>query len=371
LQDLELAGAGKPPGLDEGAEQMEKIKASKLPANISPIWILLISFAAAVMFAGGIVLCSARAGQWPFEPSGYFYPKEGLPADLEHITLLRNYKEGDEGPVPGVYTAQGEVYEFAALRAGGQPDYQKLFFEFTTITLNGISYKFTGEFLNSHIFEEYVTDPNEVVARGTLMKLKNEMILEEIPVQFTYSPKLRNLSSDVNAKYPSGKTELMWAALKRDIDKVRALLAKGADINARDPDGSTTLELAVKFFWGKDKREEELVSLLISAGADVNLANVLGDTPLMYATYTKGRLVNLLLKAGADVNARDKNGRTALIWAVQAVASGLCSIEDVKALIAAGADLDARDKFGRTALSIAEEGQNKEIVDILKRAAKK
>jgi hypothetical protein len=344
-----------------------KIKALRLQAKFGMICLSILLAAAAFAFAGAHNLYSIGTGQWPFDPSGYFYPKERLPDDIDHILLLRNYKGGDDRPIPGVYTARGEVYKFAALRIEGTPDFRQILFEFTTTSLNGISYRYAGEFLNNHIYEEYVTDPTEIVAKGKFLKLENGKIITEIPVQFTYSPKLRNLTTDVNTKYPSGRTDLMYAAANGDIVKVQALLAQGANVNARGPDGRTALEYVMHRF----KKEEELVEVLIAAGANVNFANDRGETVLMYATYSRGKMVNLLLAAGADVNARAKDGRTALIHAVQAATSGTGSIENLKTLIGAGADVNARDKFGRTALSIAEKEHNQEIVSILKQAGKK
>src|SRR5262249_33229676 len=105
----------------------------------------------------------------------------------------------------------------------------------------GISYKFAGEFLNSHIFEEYVTNQKEVVAKGELLKLKGGKTVAVASVQFTYSAKPPDIKDKVNAKYPSGKTDLMYAAAKGDLVKAQALLAEGANVNSIDPDGNSAL----------------------------------------------------------------------------------------------------------------------------------
>jgi ankyrin repeat protein len=60
--------------------------------------------------------------------------------------------------------------------------------------------------------------------------------------------------------------ELLTAAEKGDTGKVRALLAKGADVNAKDSDGATPLMLAPN-----TSGHTETVHTLRSAGADVNV----------------------------------------------------------------------------------------------------
>jgi ankyrin repeat protein len=321
---------------------------------------------AALLMAGA----PALSAQWPFDPSGHFYPKDKLSGqfvNFDHVTLLRSTEAAAELPRPGVYTTQGEVYTFTTLHTNPTPDFRKIVFEFSTTTIDGIGYEFTGEFLNTHVFEEYVTDPNEVVAQGRLLKLEHGHIQAESEVEFVYSAKPRALIADVNVKYPSGKTDLIYAAANGDAARVRELVAKGTRVNARGPNGATALEYAVRRFRG----QEELVEALIAAGADVNLANASGETALMFAGYAGIKTVELLLAAGAEVNARAKDGRTPLIHAVQAVGAGLGSLEIVDALIRAKADVNARDSFGRTALSIAKNDRNAELSSLLKLAGAK
>jgi hypothetical protein len=334
------------------------------------MFVRLIAAAAALLLAGAPVMRSASAAQWPFDPSGYFYPEAKLPGpfvDFDHVTLLKGGGDDADRARPGVYTKQGEVYTFATLLTKAAPDFRKILFEFATTTINGIGYEFAGEFLNNHVFEEFVTDPSEVVAQGRLRKLNNAGIEAEAQVRFIYSAKPRTLRGDVNVKYPSGKTDLIYAVAKGDTAQVRKLIAEGTLVNARGPNGATALEYAVRRFEGR----EEMVEALIAGGADVNLADASGETALMAAVYGGIKVVDLLLTAGAEANARAKDGRTPLIHAAQAVGAGLGSLEVVKALIRAGADLNARDKFDRTALSIAEKDREAGLASLLKQAGAK
>ncbi|UNQ73406.1 ankyrin repeat domain-containing protein [Infirmifilum sp. NZ] len=100
-------------------------------------------------------------------------------------------------------------------------------------------------------------------------------------------------------------SELHFAAGIGDLEKIRMLLERGADINARDNIGWTPLHFAA--IAGK----LDVARLLIEKGADVNARGVFGDTPLHYAAMN-GHLdvVKLLVDSGADVDARDEYGRT-------------------------------------------------------------
>ena len=91
------------------------------------------------------------------------------------------------------------------------------------------------------------------------------------------------------------------------------------------------------------------VSALIARGAEVNYRNRDGETPLTFAAaWDQLAAARVLLDHGADPNAADRHGGTALMWAAQHSEPALA-----RALLAAGAEVDARDPAGRTALDHA------------------
>src|SRR5262245_23090119 len=59
--------------------------------------------------------------------------------------------------------------------------------------------------------------------------------------------------------------ELLAQTRRGDIEAVRALLAKGADVNAKSPYGSTPL------FFACDRGYTEIVKLLLEKGVDMNV----------------------------------------------------------------------------------------------------
>ena len=124
-----------------------------------------------------------------------------------------------------------------------------------------------------------------------------------------------------------------------------------------------------------------MLRLLFAAGADVEARNRQGATTLMYAARyrSQNRLggpifadltstLELLIEAGADVNARHSLGATALM---AAVASGLPS--HVELLLDAGADPNVSIEVGETMslLDLALYHDNPEIVEMIRHTQEK
>ena len=115
----------------------------------------------------------------------------------------------------------------------------------------------------------------------------------------------------VNTKdYTTGQTGLHIVVARRDLVWVQFLIAKGANVNARDNRGVTPLVQASElgFLEGVDE--------LIKSGARVDEANNTGETPLISAVHRKDlALVRLLIKAGANPDRPDNSGRSARDYA--------------------------------------------------------
>src|SRR5690242_1443895 len=72
--------------------------------------------------------------------------------------------------------------------------------------------------------------------------------------------------------------QLLAAVRKSDVAGVRALLAKGADVNAKSPYGATPL------FFACDRGNLEIVKLLLDRGAEVNVQDTFyNSTALSWA----------------------------------------------------------------------------------------
>jgi ankyrin repeat protein len=126
---------------------------------------------------------------------------------------------------------------------------------------------------------------------------------------------------------------LHQAAKDGDLEQVKSLIDKGADINAKDEKGQTPLHFAARHGY------REVAKLLIAQGADVNASMTDAPwTPLLDAACTgQTQVVKLLLQHGAKVDAGDALGYTPLVYALWSKDE-----EGIKALISAGADINKR-----------------------------
>lgn len=141
------------------------------------------------------------------------------------------------------------------------------------------------------------------------------------------------LARDAAARDARDKDELTplhWAArnLCHAPHCVEALLAAGADKDAKDNRGATPLHLATAY------GVSHCVAALLRAGADYSVADVDGWTPLHYAAESGSEgTLSLLLGAGARHDSRTRRGATPLHLAGR---SG--SVECVRLLLQRGAD---------------------------------
>jgi len=204
-----------------------------------------------------------------------------------------------------------------------------------------------------------------------------------------------------------------------DVDKVRLLVARGADVKSRGAAGTDALTIAAAHYGasaslralldagaeaqppehgrhtpmqyaamsgdiesvrlllarGAEASAEavsesvtfghpDVVQALVNAGADVTLTERSGINLLHWATITnRATVIPVLVKAGVPLDAVDDFGYTPLMYAAT-VDEG--DTEALKALIAAGADRSIRNDQGRTALEQARRHKHAALVDALR-----
>jgi cytohesin len=188
---------------------------------------------------------------------------------------------------------------------------------------------------------------------------------------------------DVDSKDQLGRSALHVASMLGLDGMVEFLIKYGADVNAVDKNGSTSLNAALMWF-GRD----DVIKKLLAAGADPNIKDNHGLTPLFYASTNshksiveillsygaegideilsfaimnrRKKVVSLCLSCGADVEKEDANGRSYLH---KAVISGDLDIVDI--VLKNGGDVDRVDFNGFTPLREAVQRGHVEIVALL------
>ena len=156
---------------------------------------------------------------------------------------------------------------------------------------------------------------------------------------------------------------LLDAVVAADVDRVRKLLAAGADCDVRNAEGATALMLAAH------AGNLVLVKILIEAGAEVNATDARGWGALMKAAYNPeldrgfADVAQALIDAGANVEAPIGYGIRPLM-----LAAGYGETAVVEVLLNAGADVLARNDGGLTALMMVKEKHYVDVINLLHEA---
>jgi len=150
--------------------------------------------------------------------------------------------------------------------------------------------------------------------------------------------------------------DLIAAAKAGNLEQVKALVAKGAKIEAGDENGRTALQFAA----GGGKLE--VVRFLLAKGANAASADNFGNSTLLKAAhggYTE--IVKLLLDKGLDINQPiGVSKATALYVAAQQGHAGV-----VGELLKRGAKTEICTRFNSTPLFIAADAGHVKVVQLL------
>ena len=212
-----------------------------------------------------------------------------------------------------------------------------------------------------------------LIKAGANVKLKNQFgtsalteaaIIGSAPIiDALISLPPRGAGADPNFRTTDGETPLMAAARSGKIDAAKALLAAGADINAKENWGGQSA-----IMWAAAQGQADMVKYLASKDASLNDhgkvhqwerkiiqeprpkdMNKGGFTPLHYAAREGCSVcVQNLLAAGADPDSEDPDRETPLLLALENL-----HFDTAAVLIKGGADLDKWDLFGRSPVYMA------------------
>jgi uncharacterized protein len=120
---------------------------------------------------------------------------------------------------------------------------------------------------------------------------------------------IANPKTDLEKLDPAGENAMMLAALNGDMDLVKLLISKDAEVNKK---GWAPLHYAAT------NGHDDVVQLLIDHSAYIDAGSPNGTTPLMMAARGNHiTTVKVLLDAGADPTVKNQLGLTALDFAKQ------------------------------------------------------
>lgn len=157
--------------------------------------------------------------------------------------------------------------------------------------------------------------------------------------------------ADVNTKGKSGETLLFKAIEKGDFDRVKELIALGADANTQDRKGERP-----------SCGDSEIIKFLIEKGADINATDDWDDTYLCTAIKQDDlELAYFLVEKGIDVNKRCYFDEQAIIKAVKDE-----NLTLVQFLAENGADVNSIGYFKKNVMDYAQKEGNQEIIAYLR-----
>ena len=124
---------------------------------------------------------SQRTKAARFDPDGSFWIHGNPPNDFSDFSAINlNAKRLRRLPSAGLQLVDGTTYRFKTLNV------KQHNFTFTTVTLKGVSYNFSGRFLKGGIYSSGILDDETPVMEGTLTKFRNGQKLAEAKLKFVY-----------------------------------------------------------------------------------------------------------------------------------------------------------------------------------------
>ena len=146
---------------------------------------------------------------------------------------------------------------------------------------------------------------------------------------------------------PNPNKELLDAARRGELDKLKELLDGGANVNYKDENLMTPIMFATA------SDHLDIVQELLDRGADVTSVDMNGATALHLAGYLGHveilkKIIGTHVAEGDHLNAQDNHGRTALHMAAEGGHAN-----SVMLLLQNGADSTIRDNDGLTSYDIA------------------
>jgi len=227
---------------------------------------------------------------------------------------------------------------------------------------------------NKEIFKLLVQNGADLNIKNAQNKTALDLLKD---ARWDEDPEVQSLL--VNVKDTEGRTALHYAAFNGNVDIVKSLLARGADVNARDNNKTTPLHSA---------RSKAVAEILVNNGADIHAVNKNGNTPFLSALHFANESVvsydndkssvckelleflikcspnvpekftSLLKSIGIDAIAKEEISPITKFVMENKDNFNSNTIEKIKDLLAKGYDINARDSNGYTPLYYAWSDKN-------------
>lgn len=174
-------------------------------------------------------------------------------------------------------------------------------------------------------------------------------------------------NADIDVRDKNGLTPLMTAARNGNIEFARALLAKGADIHAKDNTGAGILQhvFPLEKLAQKLTSEPALVELLLDNHAVFATATIFRQENLAVVAgvvIRKGmtEVLEAMIDGGLDIDSKTYEEMPLLLAAADAGSKDMVAL-----LLARGANVNATHPNGRSPLRAAMAGGRLDLVEIL------
>lgn len=184
-------------------------------------------------------------------------------------------------------------------------------------------------------------------------------------------PEVRALlaqGAGVTARDINGRTALVAAAYGAHLEVAQALIDAGGDVNAQDYSRQSAYLIATSEIGGS-QRALEFLRMTLRAGADVRSLDSYNGTGLIRAAdrgFTE--IVRELLTTNIAIDHVNRLGWTALLETIILGRGDAQHVEVLRLLVQAGANVNLPDATGRSPLFHARERGYREMVAILEAA---
>jgi hypothetical protein len=156
-------------------------KATKRAIPFAPLRLCVRIFFPSVLIVSLISIALPQTKTTRFDPDGSFWIFGEPPNEFSDFGAINlNAKRSRRLPVQGFELRTGKSLRFKTLVV------KRDNFTFTTMTLGGVSYAFSGKFLKGGVYSAGTLDDQTPVLEGTLTKFRGGQKVAEAKLKFVY-----------------------------------------------------------------------------------------------------------------------------------------------------------------------------------------